>query len=94
MSNFEELRAKAAELGLDEAAIDGFASMDRDTLIMQAALWHQIAVAHQQQSLDAAIQSGELIQTLFNLCREHDIDVPEEIVDATLGLNSTASPRS
>jgi hypothetical protein len=76
------LRDKAVELGLDPGTIDGFVGMDRDTLIIQAALWRDQAMKHQNRSLDVESRSGTVILSLFDLCRTEGIEVPESIYNA------------
>ena len=88
--NDEHLREKAIALGLGATAINGFLEMDRETLIIQAALWHQIAIAHQNQRLDVEMRSGEVIVNLFDLCRQYGIEVPEVIYEAANTVGETA----
>lgn len=85
----EQVRERATELGLDATAINGFLEMDRETLIIQAALWHQIAVAHQNQRIDAEMRSGEVIVDLFDLCRQHGIEVPDSVYEAASSVGET-----
>lgn len=94
LDDIERIRAKAIEIGLSKLAIDGFAQMDRDTLILQAALWHQVAIAHQNQRLEIEMKSGQVIVDLFDLCRERGIDVPEAIYEAVNAINEpSAAPK-
>lgn len=80
-------------MGLHASAIDGFAGMDRETLILQAALWHQFAIAHQNDRLGIEARSGDIIRDLFDLCREHGIDVPDSIYEAANAISEPpASP--
>jgi hypothetical protein len=88
----ERARARAVETGLDAAAVDGFAGMDRETLILQAALWHSMSMAHQNRSLDVEIRSGEAIGSLFDLCRENKIEVPDEIYEASCSISDRWTP--
>jgi len=84
----ERARARAVEAGLDATAVDGFAGMDRETLILQAALWHRLSNAHQNRSLDVELGFGKVIGDLFDLCREHGVEVPDAIVDAATAVRS------
>jgi hypothetical protein len=92
--DIERIRARAAELKLNPSAIDGFLQMDHETLILQAALWHQISLAHQNERLEIGIRSAEVIQELFDLCRERGIDVPDTICDAVIAIDDTPHPKA
>ena len=92
-TGIETLRAKAVAMGLDASAIDGFVSMDRDTLLLQAALWHRMAIAHQNRSLDIEQRSGEVVQSLFDLCREREIALPDAIYEAACAIGAPSDNR-
>jgi hypothetical protein len=92
-ADLDRIRARAAEIGLDPSAIEGFSQMDRDTLIIQAALWHRIAIAHQNQRFDSELRSGEMIRDLFTLCRDQGIDIPEALCEAANALTEPTSPK-
>lgn len=92
-ANVEQIRERAREIGLNETATDGFLEMDRDTLIVQAALWHQIALTHQNRRLNLETRSGEVIVSLLDLCREKGIEVPDAIYDAVDCVGDNAIDR-
>lgn len=77
----DNLRAKAAEMGIAPGSIDRFSTMDRETLILHAALLHSIAVTNQNQWLSDLVKAGETVQSLLRLCRENDVEIPIKIVD-------------
>lgn len=77
----DQLRSKAAEMGIVPGSIARFSSMDREALILHAALWHGIAVTNQDQWLSDLVKAGEAIQSLLRLCHENDVDIPIKIVN-------------
>lgn len=91
-ADIARIRARAAEIGLDQSAIEGFLQMDRDTLVIQAALWHQFAIAHQNRHAELELRSGEVIVDLFDLCRKHGITVPDETYEAATSSASRPVP--
>jgi len=90
--DLERVLGRATEMGMNPTAIDGFADMDVETLMLQAALWHSMAIAHQNRSLNVELRSGEAIISLFDLCRERGIEIPDSIVDEISEIGKMPAP--
>ena len=80
------LRERAAEMGLDPATIEGFAAMDWETLVLQAALWHAGAIRTQKRAAEQDERSGQVVQGMLDLCREHDIVIPDDTVERIITM--------
>lgn len=81
-ANFlDRMRAKAAEMGLNPSSVEGFADMDRETLVLQASLFWSMAMVSQKTGLDTELRLGGAICDMLDLCRSKGIDVPDELYD-------------